>query len=113
MKSGIFDPGLSDHALVYAFMKERVVKFKTKVVNFRSTFHLIKWNHLITLSEFILYKFHFMLNTTLQLANVNVELDELSMLLSMIESNFHMGRLTGILLQKQFLRKLQKIGHSL
>lgn len=36
MKSGVFDPGLSDHALVYAFMKERVVKFKTKVVNFRS-----------------------------------------------------------------------------
>ena len=36
IKSGVFDPGLSDHALVYAFMKERVVKFKTKVVNCRS-----------------------------------------------------------------------------
>ena len=38
IKSGVFDPGLSDQALVYAFMKElllllRVVKFKTKVVN--------------------------------------------------------------------------------
>ena len=36
MKSEVFDPGLRDHALVYAFMKEKVVKFKTKVVNFRS-----------------------------------------------------------------------------
>lgn len=36
IKSGVFDPGLSDHSLVYAFMKEKVVKFKTKVVNFRS-----------------------------------------------------------------------------
>ena len=36
IKSGVFDPGLSDHALFYAFMKKRVVKFKTKVVNFRS-----------------------------------------------------------------------------
>ena len=36
IKSGIFDPGLSDHTLVYAFMKDRVVKFKTKVVNYRS-----------------------------------------------------------------------------
>ena len=36
IESGVFDPGLSDHALLYAFMKEKVVKFKTKVVNFRS-----------------------------------------------------------------------------
>ena len=36
IKRGVFDPGLSDHAPVNPFMKERVVKFKTKVVNFRS-----------------------------------------------------------------------------
>ena len=35
-KSDVFDPGLSDHALIYTFMKERVAKCKSKVINFRS-----------------------------------------------------------------------------
>lgn len=35
IKSGVFDLGLSDYFLVYVFMKEMVVKFKIKVVNFR------------------------------------------------------------------------------
>ena len=36
VKSGVFDPSLSDHTLVNAFMKERVLKSKTKVVTFKS-----------------------------------------------------------------------------
>ena len=35
-RSGVFDPGLSDHALIYTFMKERMAKSRTKVINLRS-----------------------------------------------------------------------------
>ena len=68
-------------------------------------------NHLIILSEFTLCKFHFMLNTTFQLANVNVELDEGSTP-PPSSKNFLMRRLTPIFLQKRFLRKLLSIGQS-
>lgn len=34
--SGIYYPGLSDHPLIYAFMKEKVVGCGAKIINFRS-----------------------------------------------------------------------------
>ena len=39
-KSGVVDQRMNDHALVYLFMKERIARSKTKVVNFRSSKNL-------------------------------------------------------------------------
>ena len=33
---GIYDPGLSDHSLIYGFMNEKVVRHGTRIIKFRS-----------------------------------------------------------------------------
>ncbi|CAB4020838.1 Hypothetical predicted protein, partial [Paramuricea clavata] len=38
--SGVYDPGLSDHPLVYGFMQEKVPKCKARVIKFRSAKNL-------------------------------------------------------------------------
>ena len=41
VKSGTFDPGLSDHCMVYGEMNEKVQKHRTKVINYRQMKTLI------------------------------------------------------------------------
>ena len=36
VQSGIYDPGLSDHPLVYGFMQDKAAKVKPRIIKFRS-----------------------------------------------------------------------------
>ena len=37
IKSGIYDPGLSDHPIVYGFMQHKAAKAKPRIIKFRTT----------------------------------------------------------------------------